>query len=333
MTKLVLWAKRNPRTAALSAAVYALSLLLALGAITALLRIRSARAEARDNLVRLNSRNGIQLVQAGRYASALPWLVQVLGQSRGDPEAEAIHRTRIGSVLQAVPRLTACWAWGAPIRAASFNPDDARVLIAGGSSAQVFDLNTREPVGPPMRPVSLAAGGVAANVSAAFSADGKRVFTVFDAEARVWDAASGAALTPPLVHDGPVASAAFSPDGRLLATCAGDRVYLREAAGGREVRGPLAHPDLVRHVAFSPDGRRLLVSYGGPEKSIGGALVWEIASSAAGPVFDLVHDDDALHGSFSPDGRLIVTSSFDRTARVWDAATGAPWWSGPMSSG
>ena len=75
---------------------------------------------------------------------------------------------------------------------------------------------------------------------------------------------------------------------------------------------------------FSPDGRRLLVSYGGPEKSIGGAQVWEVASPAAGPVFDLVHDDDVLHGSFSPDWWLIVTLSFDRTARVWDAATVLP---------
>ena len=28
--------------------------------------------------------------------------------------------------------------------------------------------------------------------------------------------------------------------------------------------------------------------------------------------------------SFSPDGALVVTASIDGTARLWDAATGAP---------
>ena len=324
LTKLSLWTRRNPRVAALSAAVYLLSLLIAAGAITALLRIRSARAEARESQVRLNSRNGIQLVETGRPASALPWLVEALGQSRDDPEVETIHRTRIGSVLAAVPRLTACWAVDAPISAASFSPDNTRVLIAGGRRAQVFDLRTQEAVTPPLSPVSRGSAEPTKSVIATFSPDGKRVLTVFDSEARIWDATTGAALTPPLQHDAPVESAAFDPDGRLLATGSGDRVHVREAASGLETRAPLAHPDMVRHVVFSPDGRRLLTTYGGPEKSIGGALIWDIASPATLPVHDLVHGDDVYHGAFSPDGRLIVTSSHDKTARVWDAATGAP---------
>jgi WD40 repeat protein/tetratricopeptide (TPR) repeat protein len=121
-----------------------------------------------------------------------------------------------------------------------------------------------------------------------------------------------------------VSSAAFDPAGQLLATGSGDRVHVHETASGRETRSPLVHPDMVRHVAFSPDGKHLLACYGGPEKSIGGASIWEIASPATQPAHDLVHNDDVFDGAFSPDGRLIVTSSYDKTARVWDAATGAP---------
>jgi eukaryotic-like serine/threonine-protein kinase len=36
----------------------------------------------------------------------------------------------------------------------------------------------------------------------------------------------------------------------------------------------------------------------------------------------LPHDGPVLHAEFSPDSRRVVTASFDRTARVWDAATG-----------
>jgi tetratricopeptide (TPR) repeat protein len=54
---------------------------------------------------------------------------------------------------------------------------------------------------------------------AAFSADGWLVVTASaDRTARVWDAATGEPVTPPLLHHGPVAHAAFSPDGTRLAT-------------------------------------------------------------------------------------------------------------------
>ena len=39
---------------------------------------------------------------------------------------------------------------------------------------------------------------------------------------------------------------------------------------------------------------------------------------------DLGHDDAVSSAAFSPDGKRIVTASYDKTARVWDAATGQP---------
>ena len=36
------------------------------------------------------------------------------------------------------------------------------------------------------------------------------------------------------------------------------------------------------------------------------------------------HEDDIRSAAFSPDGKRIVTASWDRTARIWDAATGKP---------
>lgn len=38
----------------------------------------------------------------------------------------------------------------------------------------------------------------------------------------------------------------------------------------------------------------------------------------------LKHQCSVFHAGFSPDGTLIVTSSNDNTARIWDAATGLP---------
>jgi hypothetical protein len=51
---------------------------------------------------------------------------------------------------------------------------------------------------------------------AAFSPDGRRVLTVGGNTARVWDAATGQPVTPPLVHQGGMRHAAFSSDGQRV---------------------------------------------------------------------------------------------------------------------
>src|SRR5262249_23946886 len=60
-----------------------------------------------------------------------------------------------------------------------------------------------------------------------------------DRTARVWDAATGQPVTPPLEHRGGVMSAAFSPDGRFVVTASADhtaRVW--DAATGQPVTPP-----------------------------------------------------------------------------------------------
>ncbi len=45
---------------------------------------------------------------------------------------------------------------------------------------------------------------------------------------------------------------------------------------------------------------------------------WEV------PTLSLKHDNGVLSAQFSSDGKRIVTASYDKTARVWDAQTGQP---------
>ena len=65
---------------------------------------------------------------------------------------------------------------------------------------------------------------VVINVAVAFSDDGRRIATASDyGYARVWDAFSGAPLTPLLSHQFGVYHARFSADGRRLVTASLDR--------------------------------------------------------------------------------------------------------------
>jgi WD40 repeat protein len=82
-----------------------------------------------------------------------------------------------------------------------------------------------------------------------------------DHTARIWDAATGREVCPPLEHQGTVVGAAFSLDGARIVTASADhtaRVW--DAASGKLLATPLEHQGLVWNAAFSPDGTRVVTA-------------------------------------------------------------------------
>ena len=94
----------------------------------------------------------------------------------------------------------------------------------------------------------------------AFSPDGETVITGSDDRtARLWDAATGRPVGPPLTHRGTVCAVAFSPDGKTVITGSQDNTArLWDAATGQPLGPTLTHQGTVFAVAFSPDGKTVI---------------------------------------------------------------------------
>jgi WD40 repeat protein len=180
--------------------------------------------------------------------------------------------------------------------------------------------------------------------SVAYSFDGSRLATGSDdGTARIWDARTGLLLLelrghlkPKVaVHSPQVTSVAFSPDGTRLATASTDKTTkIWDARTGELVRDIIGHKDQVLCVAFSPDGTRLVTSSADETTQVWdahtGMALFELKGHAkaksavvatpVGPVQAMTFP--VLTIAFSRDGKFLVTGSWDKTAKVWDAQTG-----------
>lgn len=182
------------------------------------------------------------------------------------------------------------------------------------------------------------------------------------AEARVWDAKTGQAVSPPIRQWAELNAIAFSPDGGSVATACDDgTARIWDAVQGDALTPPLWHARAVRQVQFSRDGRFLLTA-----SSDGTARLWDLAVDDPEPpelfesergwhaearssdgrhlatgtrdggvrIIDLVdghsieipraHADVIEAIRFSPDGDRLLTAGKDKMARIWNARTGRP---------
>jgi WD40 repeat protein len=138
-------------------------------------------------------------------------------------------------------------------------------------------------------------------------------------------------------HTGMINAVAVSPDGTLLASSSADNtVKLWEIATRRviatipghsawsEETGVPGHPRKVgaSSAAFSPDGKTLAIGASLADMDCPGELkVWDVATQRERLALTK-HRGGVSCVAFSPDGSILVTGSFDQTAKLWDAVSG-----------
>jgi len=298
----------------------------------ALAHAHDQKALADDRLVHMQVAAGVKLMDEGDVLGAFPWFVKALAEEQGGLDRQRIHRLRLDTVLFDCPRLVQLLVHNGRVGDVEFSPDGGRIVTAGGNGAALWDATTGERIGP-----RLAHSGPV--FRAKFSPDGRHVVTAgadqtrkgvpAGGHSRVWDAATGQALTLPLKHSAPVHHAAFSPDGKRVVTASDDQTaQVWNAVTGLPVTGPLKHPTQVVYAAFSPDGSRIVTSCrdrrgGFSTGAIGGLQVWDAVTGK--PITALLYSRELIReATFSADGRWIVASSENMGVRLLDATTGLP---------
>jgi WD40 repeat protein/serine/threonine protein kinase len=150
--------------------------------------------------------------------------------------------------------------------------------------------------------------------AAAFSYDGRAVlFSVRDQNLQRWEPDADPVATDIQPHGLPFfGSIHCSPFGRTFVTGDGEGVRLWDAASHRLLQSWKTGAEAV----YYPDGRRILLM------SRGFARVYDAATGRElGPA--PFHPAGGIgQAVFSPNSQMVLTSGFDKTARLWDVETG-----------
>ncbi len=212
-------------------------------------------------------------------------------------------------------------AHGEPVTGIAFSNDGDRLTSGSGDETQkVWDWKN----GVLVRDIDRYLNDYQMITAVAISPDGTQIAGGGDVDTtRLWDVATGRRLWAFGSEPGGVYSLAFSPNGQLVAA---GRVEYTSVVDAQTAEGKYVPAVKTYSVAFSPDGALLATAvHVAPEEyepQMGIARILRVNG------FNVLHtltghSNHVYSVDFSPDGQLLLTTSLDGTARLWNVNDGS----------
>lgn len=156
----------------------------------------------------------------------------------------------------------------------------------------------------------------------ALSSDGRQIVTAgCEGIIRIWDAASGGAITQLEGHTDQVNAVAWSPDERWIASVGRDQTLRLWNTSTNKPRILEERKQYLNCVAFSPDGTSLVAAGQGKRLIVWNVLRGEIIASSA------PHHNEVSCVAYGPDGKYLASGEYLNPSggsgriRIWEAAT------------
>jgi WD40 repeat protein len=200
------------------------------------------------------------------------------------------------------------------VRATAIDPSGQLAATAGDNGkVRFWDVPTGKPIGQDLDCSSPV-------MSFVFTSDGQSCVTGSkDGRIRLWDARRRKEIGSPMSHQGGVSGLSISRDQDLILVGGSGKAQRWNVRTGVQIGNPLQHtaddPERSVATAISPNNERFLTM--GED---GKAKLWD---KDGGLIAELEHGNEVRDGGFSHDATRAITASDDRTARVWNAHSGA----------
>jgi WD40 repeat protein/uncharacterized caspase-like protein len=292
--------------------------LLATGDLSGVIRFWKPGTDA-SNTDEFGAKLSSDLANSAKMVEKLK--AQIEAKQRGDKGPVTVAKTAPLAELRV----------SGPAIALDFSSDGKLLAVAtGGDQIEIFDAESHQP----LRKLEVKQGKVLALLFQ--HATHKLAVGSADKGLALWDADGGKVVQQFVGSEGAVFALAFLNDGRGLASGGKDsQVRVWDLAAGKLDYSLPEPTGYVRALAVDRGGRRLAAGsksgaitiyrlpFGRDLEATG--QVFSAGGSAADAQLILEtgeHTDRVSHALFTKDGKQVITGSWDKTVRIWDAETG-----------